>query len=53
MKAAQLAGFQDCILLQEPIAASMAYGVDAKDIDGTRKDISLLRAANRLKVSER
>jgi len=34
MKAAQLAGFQHCILLQEPIAASMAYGIDTKDIDG-------------------
>jgi molecular chaperone DnaK len=33
-KAAELAGFQHCILLQEPIAASMAYGVDAKSIDG-------------------
>ncbi|MBC8185737.1 Hsp70 family protein [candidate division KSB1 bacterium] len=34
MKAAKLAGFQHCILLQEPIAASMAYGVDAQLIDG-------------------
>jgi len=33
-KAAELAGFKHCILLQEPIAASMAYGVDAKTIDG-------------------
>jgi molecular chaperone DnaK len=33
-KAADLAGFQHCILLKEPIAASMAYGVDAKSIDG-------------------
>jgi len=33
-KAAELAGFQHCILLQEPIAASMAYGVDAQSIDG-------------------
>ena len=33
-KAAKLAGFQYCILLQEPIAASMAYGMDAKSIDG-------------------
>jgi|TARA_Y100000310_G_C20697057_1_gene826430 molecular chaperone DnaK len=32
--AAKLAGFQHCILLPEPIAASMAYGVDAKAIDG-------------------
>jgi molecular chaperone DnaK len=34
MKAARLAGFEHCILLQEPIAASLAYGVDAKTIDG-------------------
>jgi len=33
-EAAKLAGFQHCILLQEPIAASMAYGVDAKNLDG-------------------
>ena len=33
-KAAELAGFQHCILLQEPIAASMAYGVDAQSVDG-------------------
>ena len=33
-KAAQLAGFQHCILLQEPIAASMAYGLEADSIDG-------------------
>jgi molecular chaperone DnaK len=33
-KSAELAGFQHCILLQEPIAASMAYGVDAHSIDG-------------------
>ena len=34
MKAAELAGFQHCELLQEPIAASMAYGIDGKSIDG-------------------
>jgi molecular chaperone DnaK len=33
-KSAELAGFQHCILLQEPLAASMAYGVDAQTIDG-------------------
>lgn len=33
-KAAELTGFQHCILLQEPIAASMAYGIDAESIDG-------------------
>jgi len=33
-KAAKLAGFQHCILLQEPIAVSMAYGMDEKSIDG-------------------
>jgi len=33
-KAAELAGFQHCILLQEPIAASMAYGLEASSIDG-------------------
>ena len=33
-KAAELAGFQYCILLSEPIAASMAYGIDGKSIDG-------------------
>ncbi len=33
-KAAELAGFQHCILLQEPIAASMAYGLEANSIDG-------------------
>ncbi|MCP4612967.1 MAG: Hsp70 family protein [Planctomycetes bacterium] len=33
-KAAELAGFQHCILLQEPIAASMAYGLEADSIDG-------------------
>ena len=34
MKASQLAGFQHCILLQEPIAASMAYGIDSKNFEG-------------------
>ena len=33
-KAAKLAGFQYCELLQEPIAASMAYNIDAQTIDG-------------------
>ncbi len=33
-RAAELAGFKYCILLQEPIAASMAYGLDAEKIDG-------------------
>jgi len=33
-KAAELAGFQHCILLQEPIAASMAYGIEVNDIEG-------------------
>lgn len=32
--AAELAGFEYCELLQEPIAASIAYGVSAKSIDG-------------------
>lgn len=32
--AAKLAGFQHCELLQEPIAASMAYGLDASSKDG-------------------
>jgi len=34
LRAAKLAGFEDCELLQEPIAASMAYGLDAKSKDG-------------------
>lgn len=34
VRAAKLAGLQDCKLLQEPIAASMAYGMDAKSKDG-------------------
>jgi molecular chaperone DnaK len=33
-KAAEIAGFQHCILVQEPIAASIAYGMDAESIDG-------------------
>ncbi|MFC1591336.1 Hsp70 family protein [Thermodesulfobacteriota bacterium] len=33
-KAAKLAGFQHCELLQEPIAASMAYGLDSSSKDG-------------------
>lgn len=34
IRAATLAGFEHCELLQEPIAASMAYGLDAKSKDG-------------------
>ena len=33
-RAAELAGFQYCELLQEPIAASMAYGLTAQGADG-------------------
>ena len=33
-RAAELAGFQYCELLQEPIAASMAYGLASKKTDG-------------------
>jgi molecular chaperone DnaK len=33
-RAAKLAGFEHCELLQEPIAASMAYGLDSKSKDG-------------------
>ena len=33
-KAAELAGFQYCELLMEPIAASIAYGVSSKKING-------------------
>ncbi|QTA88535.1 Hsp70 family protein [Desulfonema magnum] len=33
-RAATLAGFNYFELLQEPIAASLAYGIDAKDMDG-------------------
>ena len=32
--AAELAGFNYCELLQEPIAASIAYGVSSKSVDG-------------------
>lgn len=34
LRAAKLAGFKHCELLQEPIAASMAYGLDAKSKNG-------------------
>ena len=34
MRAAKLAGFEHCELLQEPIAASMAYGLTAEEKDG-------------------
>ena len=33
-RAAEMAGFQYCELLQEPIAASMAYGIEAKEMHG-------------------
>jgi molecular chaperone DnaK len=33
-KAAELAGFKYCELLQEPIAASIAYGLSAKNTEG-------------------
>ena len=33
-RAAEMAGFAYCELLQEPIAASMAYGVEANNMDG-------------------
>ncbi len=33
-RAADLAGFSYCELLQEPVAASLAYGIDAKTMDG-------------------
>ncbi len=33
-RAAKIAGFEHCELLQEPIAASMAYGLDAKSKEG-------------------
>lgn len=35
LRAAKLAGFDHCELLQEPIAASMAYGMDTESIDGS------------------
>ena len=34
LKAAKMAGFKRCELLQEPIAASMAYGVTTEDKNG-------------------
>ena len=34
LRAAELAGFSQCELLQEPIAASMAYGISAESEDG-------------------
>lgn len=34
LRAAKLAGFKQCELLQEPIAACMAYGLSSKDKDG-------------------
>jgi len=34
LRAATLAGFEHCELLQEPIAASMAFGLDSKNKDG-------------------
>lgn len=34
MRAARLAGFKQCELLQEPIAACMAYGLSSKQKDG-------------------
>ena len=34
LRAAKLAGFQHCELLQEPIAASIAYGLSCKNADG-------------------
>lgn len=34
IEAAKLAGFSHCELLQEPIAASMAYGLDSDDKNG-------------------
>lgn len=34
LRAATLAGFKHCELLQEPIAASMAYGLDSDNKDG-------------------
>ena len=33
-KAAELAGFKYCELLQEPIAASIAYGLSTHKTDG-------------------
>ena len=33
-KAAEMAGFKKSILLQEPVAASMAYGIDSNSMEG-------------------
>ena len=33
-RAAQLAGFEHCVLLQEPVAASMAYGLSSEQKNG-------------------
>lgn len=33
-RAAELAGLRHCVLLQEPIAASLAYGVSADEMEG-------------------
>lgn len=35
IEAAKSAGFQHCILLQEPIAASMAFGIDSDNVNGS------------------
>ena len=53
-KAAELAGFQHCLLLQEPIAASTAYGINANSIEdgewlvfdfgGGTFDVALMKA---------
>ena len=34
MKAAKMAGFKQCVLLQEPFAACMAYGLSSEKTDG-------------------
>lgn len=34
MSAAKMAGFEQCVLLQEPIAASMAYGLSSEQKNG-------------------
>lgn len=34
MEAARMAGFEHCQLLQEPVAAAMAYGLSSKDENG-------------------
>ena len=33
-RAAQLAGYEHCVLLQEPVAASMAYGLSSEEKNG-------------------